>query len=74
MDEKVEHKFVIGDLVIKRGDLDAGTVGVVTEVLINPDGTVILVAATESGERNWYSELVERVSSIATPSNAEWLG
>ena len=65
MDEKVEHKFVVGDLVIKRGDLDTGIMGVVTEVLSNPDGTIILVTATESGVRNWYSELVERVSSIS---------
>jgi len=69
VDEKVEHKFVVGDLVVKRGSLDTGIVGVVTEVIKNPDGTVILVAVTESGERNWYSGAVEKVSSI--PVTAE---
>lgn len=64
MNEKVKHRFVVGDLVIKRRGMDARLVGVITEVLRNPDGTIVLVALTENGVRNWYGELVERVSSI----------
>ena len=56
-----------GDIVIKRGDFDAGIIGLILEINSTPLGYVFVKVVTGEGIiKTWYKDKVEVLSENST--------